>query len=82
LLGLIRLVGDELTIIYIQDILVLKNHQRQGIGRTLINKAVDHYPDARQKILMTDDTPKTRAFYQSLGFSSCGDGRLIAFMKF
>jgi GNAT superfamily N-acetyltransferase len=81
LIGLIRLVGDGLTIIYIQDILVLENHQRQGIGRALMNETLEHYPDVRQKVLMTDDTPKTRAFYQSLGFSPCDDGRSIAFMK-
>lgn len=81
LIGLIRLVGDGLTIIYIQDILVLEKYQRKGIGRTLMNKALEQYPNVRQKVLMTDDTPKTRAFYQSLGFQACDDGNLLGFMK-
>lgn len=81
LIGLIRVVGDGLTIIYIQDILVLKNYQRKGIGKILIQKILDHYPDVRQKILMTDDTEKTRKFYEVMGFTACDNGQLIAFMK-
>ena len=38
LIGLIRVVGDGLTIIYIQDLLVLPAYQNKGIGSTLINK--------------------------------------------
>jgi len=82
LLGLIRLVGDGFTIIYIQDILVLEAQQRKGIGKQLIVKALTTYPNVRQTVLMTDDTIKTRAFYQSCGFNSCDDGRSIAFAQF
>ncbi len=81
LLGLIRVVGDGETIIYIQDILVLKKYQRKGIGRKLMNRILDAYTHVRQKILLTDDTLQTRQFYTSLGFSSCDDGRLIAFIR-
>lgn len=82
LLGLIRLVGDGFTIIYIQDILVLEAFQRKGIGRQLIEKALETYPNVRQNVLMTDDTPKTRTFYGSCGFNACDDGKVIAFAKF
>ena len=39
LLGIIRVVGDGITIIFIQDILVYPKKQRHGVGTALI-KAV------------------------------------------
>ena len=36
LLGLVRVVGDGLTIIYIQDILVLNAYQNKGIATILM----------------------------------------------
>jgi GNAT superfamily N-acetyltransferase len=53
----------------IQDILVDPEKQRQGIGSALLKAVLDRYPNVRQIQLTTDDTPKTVAFYQSLGFS-------------
>ncbi len=79
LIGLIRAVGDGETILYIQDILVREKHQRKGIGKRLIQMILSSYPDVRQKILLTDDTEKTRRFYESVGFSACDDGKIIAF---
>lgn len=37
LVGLIRVVGDGLTFIYVQDLLVNSAYQRRGIGTKLIN---------------------------------------------
>lgn len=82
LCGLIRVVGDGLTIIYIQDLLVKKSHQRNGIGAALVRGVCYTYHNVRQKVLMTDDTPSTRAFYESLGFLSCDKGELVSFVKF
>ncbi len=82
LVGLIRLVGDGKTIIYIQDILVLKAYKKQKIGSTLINKVLENYKGVRQTVLLTDDTLETRGFYESLGFESCDKGRLVSFAKF
>jgi len=81
LLGLIRLVGDGLTIVYIQDILVLKSHKRRKIGTTLLQKALEKYKNIRQKVLLTDDNEETRGFYEALGFTSCDKGQLVAFVK-
>ena len=39
----------------------------------------------RQKVLITDDEPRQRAFYQSLGFSELresGEGTLRGFVRF
>ncbi len=66
--GLIRCVGDDCSILYIQDILVKTNHQRRGIGRQLIEAALARFAHIRQTVLLTDNTEKTRAFYEALGF--------------
>ena len=43
LVGLIRVVGDGLTIIYIQDILVLNSYQNQGIATQLVQQVLMKY---------------------------------------
>lgn len=69
LLGLIRIVGDGHTIVFIQDILVFPEHQRKGIGTKLLQSVLDRYPHVRQVQLATDNTHKTAAFYRSLGMA-------------
>jgi len=81
LIGMIRAIGDGLTVIFIQDLLVLKAFQNQKIGTTLIQLLFNKYKHVRQKALMTDDTIKTRSFYKSLGFTACDNGKTIAFYR-
>jgi ribosomal protein S18 acetylase RimI-like enzyme len=81
LVGLVRVVGDGLTIIYIQDILILDKYKRRGIGTKLLNYVLDEYKYVRQKVLLTDDSEETRGFYESNGFSSCDKGGVVAFAK-
>ncbi len=68
LVGLVRSVGDGHTILYVQDILVLKSHQQQGVGRLLLTALLDKYPQVRQTVLITDKSAATDAFYRKLGF--------------
>lgn len=82
LVGLIRVVGDRNTIIYIQDILVLNSYKRKGIGSELLAIVLDKYKHVRQKVLLTDDSEDTRAFYESNGFTSCDKGEVVAFARF
>ena len=82
LLGIIRAVGDGYTIVFIQDILVYPSRQRQGIGTALLKAVLDRYPEVRQIELATDNTPKTIAFYKSLGFSEMSEIGCCGFMKF
>lgn len=81
LVGLIRVVGDGLTIIYIQDILVLNAYQNQGIATQLMQKILDNYSHVRQKVLLTEEAPDVRHFYEKNGFQSCDRGSLVAFAK-
>ena len=82
LLGIIRAVGDGYTIVFIQDILVYPSRQRQGVGTALLKAVLDRYPEVRQIELATDNTPKTIAFYKSLGFSEVSEIGCCGFMKF
>ena len=68
--GLVRLVGDGFSSIFVQDLLVLPTYQRQGIGSALMKKALGNFKDAYQVQLVTEQTEKTLGFYRSLGFET------------
>ena len=79
LVGLIRAVGDGETILFIQDLLVLPEYQRRGIGKQLIEALLARFPEVRQRVLLTDDDPKTRSFYKAAGFVESQQMGVIAF---
>ena len=81
LLGLIRVVGDGATIVFVQDILVFPEKQGQGVGTALMRANLDRYAEVRQIELATDNTPKTIAFYKSLGFSELSEIGCCGFMR-
>ena len=68
LVGLIRVVGDGLTIVFIQDLLVCPHYQRQGIGRSLLEQTLVRFKDVYQIQLATEQSDKNLAFYRELGF--------------
>ena len=81
LVGIVRAVGDGFTIVFIQDILVSPEKQRQGIGTALMKAVLNYYRNVRQIELVTDNTPETVAFYKSLDFSSFSEIGCCGFMK-
>ncbi|MEK5442291.1 GNAT family N-acetyltransferase [Fredinandcohnia sp. FSL W7-1320] len=81
LVGLIRIIGDGLTIIYIQDILVLNAYQNRGLATQLVQQILEKYKSVRQKVLLTEEAPDVRHFYEKNGFQSCDKGSLVAFAK-
>ena len=68
IVGLIRLVGDGFSSVFVQDLIVLPSYQRQGIGRALMKEALEDYKDAYQVQLVTEQTERTLGFYRSMGF--------------
>ena len=70
IVGLVRLVGDGFSSVFVQDLIVLPNYQRQGIGSDLMKEALADYKDAYQVQLATDQTEKNLGFYRSLGFET------------
>ena len=81
LVGIIRAVGDGLTIVFIQDIIIQPEYQRKGIGTKLLKAVMDKYSDVYQIELLTDNTEKTKAFYRSVGFSASDDMGCVAFIR-
>ncbi|HEM3450824.1 GNAT family N-acetyltransferase [Streptococcus suis] len=79
LVGLLRAVGDGHSIVFIQDILVLPTYQRQGIGRHLLEQAITHFPEIYQLHLLTDNTEKTRSFYEAIGFTAVDSLDCVAY---
>lgn len=85
LLGLARVLSDGASIAYLQDVLVRPELQRDGVGRSLVQAAMEPFEHVRQKVLLTDDEPGQRRFYESLGYAEIrdhGDGGLRAFVRF
>lgn len=63
LIGLARVVSDDATICFLQDILVQPAFQKEGVGRALLTQVLEKYRPVRQTVLITDDEPGQRAFY-------------------
>ena len=70
IVGLVRLIGDGFSSVFVQDLIVLPSYQRQGIGSALMKEALEDYKDAYQVQLVTDQTERTLGFYRSLGFET------------
>ena len=70
IVGLVRLIGDGFSSVFVQDLIVLPTYQRQGIGSTLMKQALSDYKDTYQIQLATEESEKTLEFYRSLGFET------------
>lgn len=80
LIGFLRAVGDGFSIVYIQDIIVLPEYQRQGIGTQLLRQTLEYFKEVYQMILTTDSELKTLAFYESNGFTALSKVGCTSFM--
>lgn len=81
LVGLARVVGDGQTIIYLQDLLILKKYQGQGLGSKVLKEILDEYKDVRQFILLTDQVQENINFYKKNGLKLASDYESVALMK-
>ena len=68
LVGIVRVVGDGATIVFVQDLIVAPSHQRTGIGTQLMQAVMNRFSDVYQTELLTDDRSGACALYESLGF--------------
>ena len=82
LVGVIRVVRDGFSVVFVQDLLVYPEYQGQGIGTALLKKIMEEYHGVYQLHLLTDNTEKTVAFYKSLGFAMDTDMDCRAFSKY
>lgn len=70
IVGLVRLVGDGFSSVFVQDLIVLPSYQRQGIGSALMKEALGDFKEAYQIQLATEQTEKNLGFYRFLGFET------------
>ena len=73
LIGLARCISDDVSICYLQDILIHPKYQGQGIGRELLANCLERFAHVRMKILLTDDEERQKMFYESLGYRNTKD---------
>ncbi|MDA3931180.1 MAG: GNAT family N-acetyltransferase [Tenericutes bacterium] len=79
LIGLVRVVSDNYTIAYIQDLLVLKKYQHLGIGKNLVEEVKKKYHHVRQIVLLTDKEGPL-PFYESLGFQEVSKNDCLSYI--
>jgi GNAT superfamily N-acetyltransferase len=79
--GFARAMSDEAFAVYIADILVAPDRQRQGIGRTLAEAIMDHYPIDRfhHQVLVAERGAE--GFYRKLGMVPVASYGLTAFIR-
>ena len=70
LVGLARCISDDVSICYLQDILIHPDFQRHGIGRKLLLNCLERFEHVRMKVLITDDEERQKLFYESLGYKN------------
>ena len=78
--GVLRAVGDGVSILFIQDILVTPEYQHQGIGTKLLQQTLEKYKNVYQIQLTTDNSMKTISFYESNGFTSLTSLNCVSFI--
>ena len=81
LVGAVRVVGDGISTVFVQDILVLPEYQRQGVGSALMRAILKIYASVYQVELLTDSTEKSKAFYLSVGLVPVGELGCSAYIR-
>jgi len=84
LIGLVRVISDDVAIAWLQDVLVHPSAQRAGVGAALFRAALDRFAHVRTLALMTDDRPEQHAFYRAMGLEplrEAAGGRLHGFIR-
>lgn len=82
LIGFIRCVGDGEHIVVVQDLIVDKKYQQQGIGTKLMQTIWDKYSDVRMFQVNTDSEDEVdNHFYLSLGMKPLVEGHMISYFR-
>jgi predicted N-acetyltransferase YhbS len=79
--GFARAMSDEAFAVYIADILVRPDRQRQGIGRALTDAILRHYPmdTFHHQVLVAERGAE--GFYRRLGMTPVSSFGLTAFIR-
>lgn len=82
LLGFVRCVGDGEHILLVQDLIVDRDFQKQGIGSILFKTVWDRFAQVRMFQVVTDiEDPVDNHFYQSFGMKKLEDGHMVSYFR-
>ena len=82
LVGFVRCVGDGEHILLVQDLIVDKAYQKQGIGTKLFKTVWDKYKDVRMFQVNTDlEDEVDNHFYKSMGMKPLEEGNMISYYR-
>ena len=82
LIGLVRCVGDGAHIVLVQDLIVDRAYQKQGIGTCLFKTVWDKYSDVRMFQVNTDlEDEVDNHFYQSFGMKKLEQGHMVSYFR-
>jgi GNAT superfamily N-acetyltransferase len=68
LIGLARGLSDDVSVFYLQDVLVRREWQQRGVGTALLDACLERFDHVRQKVLLTDDEERQHRLYRRLGY--------------
>lgn len=71
LIGAVRVLSDKMFRSIIYDLLVLPEFQNKGIGKELIKRCIEHFPDSEW---LVGTTKEIASFYEKIGFKRVDDG--------
>ena len=81
LVGVVRVVGDGATIVFVQDLIVVPSYQRRGIGTQLMYAVMHRFSDVYQMELLTDDGSGACTLYERLGFARSDAMGCVAYIR-
>ena len=65
LIGAVRVLSDTIFRSVIYDLVIEPESQNKGIGRELVRRCIEHFPDSEW---LVETTEKTANFYERIGF--------------
>ena len=82
LVGFVRCVGDGEHILLVQDLIVDRAYQKQGIGTNLFKTVWDKYKAVRMFQVNTDlEDEVDNRFYKSMGMKPLVEGHMVSYFR-
>lgn len=69
LIGLVNAFSDTARVVYFHYVLTHSDYQRQGIGKQLVNRALNKYQDYKHLVLISNN--EKIDFFKKCGFYIC-----------
>ena len=70
LIGVVRVLSDKMFRSVIYDLLVLPEYQNKSIGKELLKRCIEHFPDSEW---LVQTTGEISGFYEKIGFKLNND---------